>query len=190
VLHQIGRPTGPLQIVQSRLDDLDDPRLEPAHPTHRELRGEHPAQPRVLRRVEPDQLPGLHLGQLVGVHLPRPRERRQSSAEPGRIRQHLANILLTADQVRGHAERRLHPHHTLTIASPGQLLNRVEPVPPHMQRQFPRFRHLQSIHPVIVWDRQVRRRTGVRRLTFGVRCGATGLRRYPSIAGGGTGETL
>ncbi|MET8339743.1 Tn3 family transposase [Streptosporangium canum] len=40
------------------------------------------------------------------------------------------------DQVRGQAERRLHPHHTLAVASPSQLLDRVEPIPLHVQRQL------------------------------------------------------
>ncbi|MEV0053172.1 hypothetical protein AB0H34_22035 [Saccharopolyspora shandongensis] len=34
VRHQIGRLAHPLQIIQRRIDDLHDPRLQPAHPPH------------------------------------------------------------------------------------------------------------------------------------------------------------
>jgi hypothetical protein len=122
--------------AQRRLDDLHDPWLEPAHPADRELRGEHPPQPCVLRRVEHEQEPGPHLLLLVLAHLTGRGERREGVAEPGRIRKYLANILVAKDQVRGLAERRHHSHDTLTIPCPGQLLDRVEPVPPHLQRQL------------------------------------------------------
>ncbi|MET7333516.1 hypothetical protein [Nonomuraea sp. NPDC005650] len=42
-----------------------DGKIHPA--IYRELRGEQSAQPRVLGRVQPDQLPGAHPGQLIGV---------------------------------------------------------------------------------------------------------------------------
>jgi hypothetical protein len=66
---EVGWSPGPLEIIEMTLDDLDDPRLQPAHPAYGELRSQQPPQPGVLRRVESQQLTGPPLRDLVFAEL-------------------------------------------------------------------------------------------------------------------------
>jgi hypothetical protein len=177
VRHQVRRPGGGFQVVERRLDDLGDPRLQPAHPAHGELRGQHPAQPRVLRRVEADQLPGTQPLRLLPVEHLGPRDLACRAAEPVGVGQHLADVLVAADEVRGAADRRRDRHHALVVACPAQFVHRVEAVAAHRQRRVRGLRH--RFHPFLWLDTYIQcARTGLHdRSLSGLRSAQMGLIR-------------
>ena len=139
--HQVGRGAGAGQRVQVVVDDLDDARLQSAHPAHRELGGQHAAQPGVLRRVVGQQVARpVALALLVGAGVLR-RPERPRVAEPAAVGQHFAHVGIPGDQVGPRAERGLQFAHALVLADSGQLRDRVEMVASHVQRNRGCLRH-------------------------------------------------
>ena len=111
---EVGGRAGPLEGVEVVVDDLDDPRLQPAHAAHGGLAHEHLAQPRVLRRVEGEQVAGAVAGELTGVAtdpVGRAREVVGCPAVGERVgvAEHPADVGLPGQQPRRRAERRRHP---------------------------------------------------------------------------------
>ena len=154
-----GRP-GLLHRVEVVVDDLDDPRLQPAHPADRELRGEHPAQAGVLGRVDAEQVARPHPVALLVAQLRGPGGVEGPAAvvaEPGAVGEHGLDVRVPGDQERGHPEGRLHLPDALVVAQRRHLGHRVEPVAPHVQRE-----HLGSLAGLLL-QRLRHRRTSFAR---------------------------
>ena len=131
-----------LHRVEVLLDDLADPRLEPAHPAHGELGGEHPPQPGVVGRIERQWIARPHsldLG-LIQLRQIRQHAHHPGVAEPRRIREHLAHVLVTGEHPRVYPERCAYSDHPPGVAQIGELRNRVEALPAHVDGQFADFR--------------------------------------------------
>jgi hypothetical protein len=79
-----------------------------------------------------------------------PRDLACRAAEPVGVGQHLADVLVAADQVRGAADRRRDRHHALVVACPAQFVHRVEAVAVHRQRRVRGLRH--RFHPFLLPD--------------------------------------
>ena len=124
-------------IASSRpVDDLVDARQQPLQPAHGELRRQHLAHPRVVRRVGHAEPAGVLL--LVGAG----DVQANALLKRGRVAEHRLGLVVAGDQPGGDAERQLQLADRLARPALAELGDRVEAVPREQQRHEHHLGHL------------------------------------------------
>ena len=102
-VHDTGGRCLVLDLVKLPLDDVRDPGPQALEPPHGELRGEQPAQRRVLGRVGEPQAPDVPVGRrATPAH-----ERADVVAVARRVREHRTGLRLARDQPHRHCPGRM-----------------------------------------------------------------------------------